>query len=121
MMEITARPQANAQAAHRDWRDRKRRAALAELKDVVYCVLHFGAIKIGTTTRLQARLAQLGCDWSDVLVIQPGGREREAELHAQFAHLRVDGPGMGVEHFRYCPELVGYINDKRSEMQLPPI
>ena len=120
-MEITARTQANMQAAHRTWRDRNRRSALSDLKDIVYCVLHFGAIKIGTTARLQARLAQLGCDWSDVLVIQRGGRELEAELHARFAHLRVDGPGMGLEHFRYCPELVGYINDKRSEMPLPPI
>ena len=120
-MQTIGNARTSTDLVHTNWRARKRREALAELEPVVYYLLHFGAIKIGTTTRLQSRLAQLGSDWSDVLVIERGGKDLEAQMHERFAHLRINGPGMGVEHFRYCPELVDYINGKRSEMQLPPI
>lgn len=44
----------------------------------------------------------------EFLGAEPGGFWREAELHQQFAHLRIAKHG---EHFQPNPELLSYIEE----------
>jgi Meiotically up-regulated gene 113 len=66
-------------------------------------------IKIGTTLRMARRLRQLirlrGTKLR-VLAIVPGDHAREAELHRQFGHLRMEG-----EWFDPGPDLLKFIRD----------
>jgi len=73
-------------------------------------------VKIGFSNHPDMRLkairaghckAPRGLDTSKakLLAIEPGGRDREAELHQQFAHLREAG-----EWFRRSPDLLSYID-----------
>jgi hypothetical protein len=76
---------------------------------VIYFVspLTGGDVKIGTTARLSQRLANLRSQRKTglrVLGVMDGGREREAELHELFAHLRGHG-----EWFRPGDELLEYV------------
>ena len=67
-----------------------------------------GPIKIGTTENLDSRLYALerhyGCLLA-LLATMEGGREREVEIHAQFAHLRFGR----TEQFRPAPDLLTFI------------
>jgi hypothetical protein len=63
-------------------------------------------IKIGTTLGLAKRLGQLARDRKttlEVLAVMPGDQTREADLHRQFGHLRMEGewfdPGMDLVEF----------------------
>jgi hypothetical protein len=63
-------------------------------------------IKIGTTLGLARRLGQLARDRKttlEVLAVMPGDQSREADLHHQFGHLRMEGewfdPGMDLLDF----------------------
>lgn len=67
-----------------------------------------GPIKIGTTTNLDARLKQLEYTYKQPLALlatTEGGREREAEIHEHFRHLRFGR----TEQFRPAPELMAFI------------
>lgn len=67
-----------------------------------------GAVKIGTTEDVPARLRQLESHYGKPLALlatRPGGRAEEAELHARFAHLRYGR----TEQFRPAPDLMEFI------------
>lgn len=68
------------------------------------CVVYFihcdGFIKIGSTTRVEYRLATLQVanpHQLDVLLVEDGGEKREAELHKEFAEYRVRGEWFRLE------------------------
>lgn len=66
-------------------------------------------IKIGYTRNLASRMRDLD---AVVLATEPGGREREAELHAAFRHLRHHG-----EWFTPDTELLAYRAVQRAVPQ----
>lgn len=55
---------------------------------VYYLRLADGRIKIGTTTNLKVRMADLRRDMDQVLATEPGGRDVEALRHRQFSEVR---------------------------------
>jgi len=80
-------------------------------------------VRIGTTHNLLDRLfthlnSAVGRRWTVLGVIE-GGVAREKEIHALFAHLRLDRessrgnpvPGASDEWFRNTPELRSWITD----------
>lgn len=67
-----------------------------------------GPVKIGTSENVEARHRQLEAHYGvplALLATMPGGRAEEAEVHAQFDHLRLGR----TEQFRPAPELMAYI------------
>lgn len=95
-----------AALAARGWRGVKHEARTGGL---VYFVCAEGGdrIKIGKTRDLTRRLLSLRAHSPTPLVVlatEPGGLQREAELHAKFAPMRLHG-----EWFRAEPELLDYI------------
>lgn len=69
-------------------------------------------IKIGWARNVRRRLKELQIGSHvrlSLLAAIPGGRQREAELHERFEHLRVRG-----EWFRADPELTAYIEEEKS-------
>lgn len=71
-------------------REDEQRAEREARTHVVYYVALLGdRIKIGTTSRLVARLHEMRVRDEDVLAIESGGRLVEMERHKQFAHLRI--------------------------------
>lgn len=75
---------------------------------IYFAQLTTGAIKIGTTEDLDGRLAGLGSYYGEppaLLGTMPGGREREREIHARFAHLRLGR----TEQFRPASDLMTFI------------
>lgn len=56
---------------------------------VVYYVRLGTTIKIGFSTNLRERLRALRATPSDLLAVEPGGRDLEQQRHQQFNHLRV--------------------------------
>lgn len=79
--------------------------------DLVYYVRRKGAVKIGYTNSLAARLRKLGCGWPDVIAVEFGDRTLERQRHGQFAELRIQGEGFGVEHYREAEPLVAHMDD----------
>lgn len=73
-------------------------------RGVVYFIRFGDRVKIGFTTNLAGRLADLPHD--EVLGTVPGAMADERRCHAAFAHLRVTG-----EWFRAEPELLSFIED----------
>lgn len=71
-------------------------------------------IKIGFSTRLQARMRTLRVD--KLLAIEPGGPELERQRHIDFAAERVD---LRRENFRASPALLGHISETRQKYGLP--
>lgn len=57
--------------------------------DIVYFILNGNRVKIGTTTNLRNRVRALSLPASNVIAVVPGGRSKEADLHAALSHLRV--------------------------------
>jgi len=55
---------------------------------VYYVRVRDGVVKIGYTSDLTGRRTSLRVPWRDVLAVEPGGPEREAARHAEFASLR---------------------------------
>jgi hypothetical protein len=73
---------------------------------VVYFVRAGDAVKIGRTANLASRLRALATGSAaslEVLASVPGGREREAQEHRRWRHLRLRG-----EWFRADEALVRY-------------
>ena len=103
------------------WREREIHEALADLGSIVYFARHLGYIKIGTTGRLTQRRSHLGFSWADLLAIIPGDRAVEKAHHERFAAFRVDGDGLGREHFAPAPALMDYINGLRTQMGVSEI
>jgi hypothetical protein len=83
-------------------------------KGVVYFIQAGGQgpIKIGWSSDLQARIAQLqtaNATKLSVLLAMPGTFEDEARLHARFAYLRLE-----AEWFQDSPEILSYIEEHRK-------
>lgn len=71
--------------------------------DPVVYYLRFGdRVKIGTTTNLRVRLADLPHD--ELLATEPGSFDVEKQRHRQFAAYRVNG-----EWFHHCPAIAEHI------------
>jgi hypothetical protein len=93
--------------------DRKRKA------QTVYFIRCQQFIKIGIAKDTAARLRQirrgggshfprlLDIETAEIIATEPGGFDREKELHAKFAHLRHTG-----EWFTEAPELTQYIESQ---------
>lgn len=71
---------------------------------VVYFIRNGGLIKIGKSENLSERLRSMSLPVTAVLATEPGGYERERELHKRFAEYREHG-----EWFRPGPRLLAYI------------
>lgn len=52
---------------------------------VYYFAWRDGSVKIGTTTDLKTRMKTLYVEQDDLLAVEPGGFDREAQRHRQFA------------------------------------
>jgi hypothetical protein len=84
----------------------------AERDGVVYFVQSTGparSIKIGWSQDVERRISELQTANAHRLVLLgtvPGKMEREAALHAQFAHLRME-----AEWFRDAPEIHAFIEE----------
>jgi hypothetical protein len=99
-----------------------RSVALDLLPPSVYFIRHMGAIKIGWSATLGRRISSLaGSSPADLLAFDPGDQSHETAMHRRFAHLRIDQPGYGREHFRSDPDLVSHINGLRARLGLTPI
>lgn len=77
-------------------------------RSVVYFARFGDRIKIGTTTNLKQRRAEIPHD--EWLLSVSGGRREEQQLHVAFAHLRVVG-----EWFRIEPDLLTFIEELRPQ------
>lgn len=88
----------------------------------VYFVRCEGYVKIGASSDPDARLRQirksgggsffprrLDIGASELIATEPGGLDREKDLHAKFSHLRHTG-----EWFTEAPELTDYIKGLAS-------
>jgi hypothetical protein len=67
-----------------------------------------GPIKIGFARNIGVRHEQLESQYGRSLIVlaaMEGGRKEEKEIHARFAHLRIDR----TEQFTVSPELVEFI------------
>jgi hypothetical protein len=93
--------------------EKERRTAEAQERDCWVYYLRCGRlIKIGMTTNLASRFASIRPN--EVLAIEPGGAEREKEMHRHFAALRAGG-----EYFHPGPSLQQHITDLREELGPP--
>lgn len=90
-------------------RQAKHQAAVAE-QSVVYYVRIHDHIKIGYTTNVKRRVAELRVNKDAVLATEPGGRELEADRHKQFADIRIGAR----EDFMADPRLMAHIEDVRD-------
>ncbi|MHC3427205.1 GIY-YIG nuclease family protein [Streptomyces sp. DT18] len=82
---------------------------------VVYYIRRGEAVKIGTSGQLRHRMAELMPD--EVLAVEPGSYTLEAQLHARFAHIRLDP---NREYFRLTSELARHIEAVRERCGPPP-
>lgn len=89
-------------------RERDRKAAIeiasghwSGRRSVVYYVERDGLVKIGTSTQVEQRVKALR---GRLLAVEPGGHNRESQLHERFEHLRVMG-----EWHRPEPDLLDHI------------
>lgn len=80
----------------------------------VYFMRHDRLIKIGYS--MNPRKRALALAGAIILATEPGARTREAQLHAEFGHLRVRG-----EWFSPGPDLIAYINRLRKAVKAKPI
>ena len=93
--------------------ERDRRLAEAQERDCwVYYIRCGRLIKIGMTTNLASRFSSIRPN--EVLAIEPGGAERESEMHQRFANLRAGG-----EYFHPGPSLQQHVTDLRAELGPP--
>lgn len=93
--------------------DSYRQPAPGPFEGWVYFMRRERLIKIGTTTNVRRRAAELN---ATVLARCPGSYSEEKQLHAKFAAHRRHG-----EWFEPAPELMRLINAIRAEQSLPPI
>lgn len=100
------------------WRDRLSYEAHLRNAQVVYFIRCDNFMKIGMSVDPERRLkvirtsggsmfpTSMDVSHAALVATEPGGRWREAELHAKFAHLRHTG-----EWFTEAPELTEYVED----------
>lgn len=82
--------------------------------DVVYFILNGNRVKIGTTTNLRNRVRALSLPSGNVIAVVPGGRSKEAELHAAFSHWRVGR----TEWFAFDPPVADLIDHWHAQAML---
>lgn len=93
-----------------------RRQALIALGQVVYAArTQDGCVKIGCTSNLYQRLAQLGAD--DLLGFTQGNFDDEAKIHAGL----VDHRARGHEYYHPTPEVLAVVNEMRERFNLPHV
>lgn len=76
----------------------------------VYFLQHGDQIKIGTSVDVRQRVQHLSLPQENLLGTEPGGYEREDELHKQWAHAHAHG-----EWFWAVPELLAYIDELNAK------
>lgn len=82
-------------------------AAAARNSPAVYYIrMSDNRIKIGFTTDLRARAASYCSRPEDILAVEPGGRDREAQRHREFSASRLSPRG---ELFQESPALLAHI------------
>lgn len=74
--------------------------------DLVYFLIRGEHVKIGTTCNLPRRVRSMQQPITDVLAVQPGGRDAEQEWHRRFAHLNDRETYGGKEWFHATDELL---------------
>lgn len=96
---------------------RKPNARFAEFDDlgeVVYYIRIGNRVKIGTSTNLRQRLADLNPE--EVMALERGGRTVEMRRHRQFASLRTHGEWFRLEgELAQFIESLGELGDGRQE------
>lgn len=85
-------------------------------ESVVYYVRLGEHVKIGYSTQLIKRLDSLRATPSQVLAVEPGGRQVESQRHEQFGHLRVRPRW---EEFRDGDDLLVHIQHVLAEHGRP--
>lgn len=100
----------NLKWAQGEWYDREQGAIRQEHQHppIVYYMRLGQLVKIGFTTNLTKRLGVINPE--EVMVTEPGGREREQQRHREFDALRVHG-----EWFRLAAPLTDHIEAVRRE------
>lgn len=84
--------------------------------EMVYYLHHKGHVKIGYTSTIVARLRSLRAKRTDLIGWEPADRDLERQRHEQFAHARVTGPGLGIEHYAMTPDLAAHVEQIRADM-----
>lgn len=85
--------------------------ARRKARALVYFLQEGKRVKIGHSTNPKARAQDLTRHTVlKLLATEPGGAERERELHKQFAHLRIKG-----EWFYLKPEILDYIRSIKAK------
>lgn len=79
---------------------------------VVYFIRNGNRIKIGTTTDLYQRIRRLALRADDVVLLLPGSREVERDMHRRFTSLRVGN----TEWFRDAPPLSNFITGQTERL-----
>lgn len=75
---------------------------------LIYFLRNGNRIKIGTTTDLKRRIRNLALRPEHVVLLEPGGRDKEREFHNRFAKYR-DG---NTEWFRHTGDLGAYLRER---------
>lgn len=93
----------------RDRQEREKEAVRKKLTAVVYYIEFGTRIKIGTTTNIVGRMADL--PWERILLMEPGSYEMEKKRHEQFADQHVT-----LEWFDNAAPLTNFIETRRNEL-----
>lgn len=83
-------------------------------KPVVYYVLMYPHVKIGTTTLFPRRMKELYVQPTDYLAVEPGGRNIETSRHQQFASYRIKGTEL-FQRNAVLDELIAELVEKHGE------
>lgn len=111
LMLRTTSPERIEERRRRNAEHKAKRAAALEEQSQVYYVRIGDHIKIGYSINLVQRLSSLRVDRDCVLATEPGGRQREAERHKQFAPERVGRK----ENFNPSRRLLDHIESIRQQ------
>lgn len=84
--------------AREQWLNREQRLARFGQGEVVYFLVRYDQIKIGTTRNLRSRVTEMQHEMQDILAALPGGYALENEWHRRWAHLRVRGEWFRAEN-----------------------
>ena len=105
---------ANRAKQSAEWQEEmaRKRAEAEERECWVYYIRIGRLIKIGMTTNLASRFSSLRPN--EVLAIEPGGTDDEAEAHRKFADLRAGG-----EFFHPGPALQEHVRELRRRLDAP--
>lgn len=113
-MKERAAAQGDTTLNERLWIDRV--MAGKPVESVVYFLRHGDQIKIGTSVDVRQRVQHLSLPQENLLATEPGGLEREHELHEQWAPAHAHG-----EWFWAVPALLAYIDELNAKQPAGPV